>query len=458
MAGGADPQAVHRTLWRWHFYAGLLALPFIVVLALSGAAYLFKPQIERWEERAFQHLPTSGAVNPSAQVAAARAANPGASLSFYRLPERAGDAAMVHLALPGHRQMRDVFVSPRGRVLGALNPEQRLIAWDRGLHGQLLLDRQGSWLVELVASWTIVLILTGLFLWWPRGSGPAGVIWPRLHLGGRQFWRDCHAVTGFWVAGLALVLLVTGLPWADAWGSAFKAVRHEFGWVKGAQDWTIGGRPADGGDLHAEHDHSAMPGMAMPAMDPGQGPASFDAMVARAEAEQLAFPVTVVPPGAPGGEAGAGKPTQGWLIKSEAQNRPLRVTLRFDANGSRLLAREDFASRHLLDRLVAYGVAWHEGQLLGWFNQLVGVLTALMLLTIAVSGFVMWRRRKPAGVLGAPPPLVKRQLPSGWGFRLLALALLVWLPLFTASLVVIALLEWAVLRRIPVLSRWLGLA
>lgn len=48
---GMESTALYRTLWRWHFYAGLFVLPFILILSLTGAAYLFKPQIERWEER-----------------------------------------------------------------------------------------------------------------------------------------------------------------------------------------------------------------------------------------------------------------------------------------------------------------------------------------------------------------------------------------------------------------------
>src|SRR6187551_708345 len=91
--------SLYRTMWRWHFYAGLFVIPFVLVLSLSGAVYLFKPQIERWEERAFQGLPTAVAVAPGQQVAAALAAIPGATLHSYRLPQRAGDAAMVHVAL-----------------------------------------------------------------------------------------------------------------------------------------------------------------------------------------------------------------------------------------------------------------------------------------------------------------------------------------------------------------------
>jgi uncharacterized iron-regulated membrane protein len=439
-ANPAGDGGLYRTIWRWHFFAGLLVMPLVILLALSGTVYLFKPQIERWEERAFHGLPTDHATTPSAQVAAALASVPDASLGFYRLPERAGDAAMVHLALPGGRAMRDVFVSPQGRVLGTLDPDRRIIAIDRRFHGQLLLGRQGSWLVELAASWAIVMILSGLYLWWPRGGGLGGVVWPRVHLGGRAFWRDLHAVTGFWVSGLALVMLFTGLPWADAWGSAFRSLRAELGWVTGPQDWTIGGRAPAGGNLHAEHDHAAMmEGMAMP--EPHADPVLFDQMVANATAARLPFPAMVVPPGAPAGEGGSGKPASGWVVKSEAQDRPLRVTLRYDAHSGALTGREDISGKHSIDRIVAYAIAWHEGQLLGWFNQLLGLLTAAALVTITISGFIMWRRRKPAGAFGAPPRAARPALPRGWAFAALAAFLLAWLPLFTASLAVVALVD-----------------
>ena len=44
----ADPAGpkLFRTIWRWHFYAGLLVIPILVVLCISGIVYLFKPQID----------------------------------------------------------------------------------------------------------------------------------------------------------------------------------------------------------------------------------------------------------------------------------------------------------------------------------------------------------------------------------------------------------------------------
>lgn len=432
---------LYRTLWRWHFYAGLMVMPLILLLSLTGALYLFKPQVERWEERAYQGLPLVGAVSPNAQAEAAIAAFPGSRFQSYRLPEQRGDAAMIHLALADGAAMRDVFVSPQGRVLGSMDPERRVIAIDHDIHGQLLLGRAGSWIVELAASWAIVMILTGLYLWWPRGRRLAGVVWPRLGHGKRAMWRDLHAVTGFWVAGFALVLLVTGLPWTDAWGSAFKAVRGEMGWVKGKQDWTIGGRPPSGGE-HAEHDHRAMlrmqaSGAAMPSL--GQ-------IVAKAERVHLPFPVIVSAPGA----------DMAWTVKSDTQNRPRRVTIRYDMATGKQLSREVFADKHGIDRAVGYGVAWHEGQLFGWVNQLAGLLTAVMLIMLVVSGFVMWRRRRPEAALGAPPashgPARMR------GVVVIMLGLAVLLPLFAVSLVVLWVADRILLPRVPRAATWLGVS
>ena len=455
--------SLYRTIWRWHFYAGLFVVPMVLILALSGSLYLFKPQVERWEEQAFQRLPTTAEVRPDDQVRAALTAYPGARFHSYRIPQNEGDAALVHVALPNpnggrDRHMRDVFVSPQGMVLGAIDPESRIMAIVQRLHGQLLIGRAGSWIVELAASWAIVMIVTGLTLWWPRGRGIAGVVWPRLTQGARIAWRDLHAVTGFWVAGLALVLLFTGLPWADVWGSAFKAVRTEMGWVKGKQDWTVGGR-APGGDEHSEHDHSAMLAGLNQAADGTIAPmagmlhVTLSQIVARARSEHLAFPVLVTPPGAPGrsGRAGASD----WVVRSETQNRPLRVTITYDAMTGKPKRRETFADSHPIDRVIGYGVAWHEGQLFGWINQLIGVLTAAMLVFLAITGFILWRRRKPAGMLGAPPlpgpHSLARLVPLILGFAL-------FLPLLAASLLAILVLDRLIIPRLPGLGAWLGLA
>lgn len=440
-----NPIPLYRTIWRWHFYAGLFVIPFVLMLSLTGAAYLFKPQIDRWEERAWRGLPTAGAVDADAQVAAALAANPGASFHHYRIPEAAGDAAIVHVGLPGGT-MRDIAVSPQGRVIGSADPDARWSAWLARLHGSLLAGRIGGLLVELAASWAIVMIVTGVYLWWPRGRGLAGVVWPRLSLGGRAALRDLHAVTGFWVSGLALVLLLTALPWTDIWASGFRMVRAEMGWVAGVPDWK------GGADPHAAHDHHAMAAAPAPQTPAHRAPLAY--IVMRARNEHMPAPAIIQPPGAPNMFG----PPNGdvWTLTTLTQNRPLVRKVGYDPETSLEVSRSGFADKHPIDRIVGYGIAWHEGQLFGLANQLVGVATALAMMTLAISGFLMWRRRKPADALGAPQP--SRDPARLKGVAAIVLLLAAFLPLLAASLVLLWIVDRFILPRLPRAARWLGVA
>jgi uncharacterized iron-regulated membrane protein len=108
-----------------------------------------------------------------------------------------------------------------------------------------------------------------------------------------------------------------------------------------------------------------------------------------------------------------------------------------------------------MDRIVGVGVAAHEGQLFAPLNQALGLFTALGLITLSVSAIVMWWRRRPEKVLGAPAPLQRPRLAVGV-FVVIAL-LGVVLPLFGATLLVMLALEYSVLRRSERARAFLGL-
>jgi len=80
----------YRTVWRWHFFAGLFCLPFIILLCLTGSIYLFKPQIDHWIDWRYDHL-ARGATQftPTQEVRAALSAVPDSHFLAYELPRRA---------------------------------------------------------------------------------------------------------------------------------------------------------------------------------------------------------------------------------------------------------------------------------------------------------------------------------------------------------------------------------
>jgi uncharacterized iron-regulated membrane protein len=109
----------------------------------------------------------------------------------------------------------------------------------------------------------------------------------------------------------------------------------------------------------------------------------------------------------------------------------------------------------MLDRIIGTSVAAHEGQLFGIANQLLGLFTALGLITISVSAIVLWWRRRPNGVLGAPVAISKPRFTFGLVVLIVGLGL--YLPAFGLSLIAVIITERFLLQRLPPAQKWLGL-
>jgi uncharacterized iron-regulated membrane protein len=434
-------------VWRWHFYAGLFCIPFVIWLACTGSIYLWRPQIQAWLDRPYNNLPVDGKrASPDAQVAAALKAVPGSQLRKYQLPEAPSEAVQILVGRSGADDTR-VYVDPRSlAVLKTEDEQARLFNVIFHLHGELLAGAFGSYLVETAACWTIVMLLTGLYLWWPRnGGGLGGVLYPRLDRRGRGFWRDIHATTGFWVSIFALGLILTGLPWAKGWGTYLTEIRHLTGTSHGPVDWTIGGKPPQNDAMmteHAAHMVSSAPYHTVYPVQPGE----LERVIATTRPLALAAPVSIKPPVNADGL---------WLVASEAADRPLRADLKIDGSTGRVVERSNFADRHWIDRVIGYGIAVHEGQLFGLANQILGSLTALFLVILSVSSAIMWWRRRPAGTLGAPMALDRPKI--GAVLVIFVMVLAIYMPVFGLTLALVCLVETLIFRRIESLRLWLGL-
>ncbi|MBV9509587.1 MAG: PepSY domain-containing protein [Caulobacteraceae bacterium] len=51
--------SLYAAVWRWHFIAGLLVLPVLVMMAITGGAYLFQPELDHLAYHRLEDVPSA---------------------------------------------------------------------------------------------------------------------------------------------------------------------------------------------------------------------------------------------------------------------------------------------------------------------------------------------------------------------------------------------------------------
>ncbi len=221
----------YRTVWRWHFYAGLFVIPFMLILAITGIIYLFKPQLDAAMYHNLMFVTPAASTLPyTEQLQSVESAYPNATVAQIT-PSAADNRSTEVLITTVDQRNLLVFVDPHsGQVIGDRNEDNNLQAIARRIHGELMIGRLGDYVVELAACWGLVLLITGLYLWWPRRRfAVLGTLVPRLWSQNKRIvWRDLHAVPGFYGILLIGFLILTGLPWTGFWGETFAQVWGTF--------------------------------------------------------------------------------------------------------------------------------------------------------------------------------------------------------------------------------------
>ena len=472
----------YMTVWRWHFYAGVFCIPFVLILSVTGTIFLFRPQIEAWEERDLDRLKSGlPTISYADRVRAAQLQTTGWLASMEVTSEPAthpGHASATRVIVEADGQRLRAYVDPStGKVLRVIDESERFIRFIRQIHGELLLGKRGSYLVELAASWAIIMVVTGAVLWMPRNARLAGVFYPRLIRKGKVFWKDLHSVVGFWSAGLIVFLIATGLPWSTFWGDYFKSMRKWTGTAVARQSWDGG---HDATETNPEHDHAdhtedhatqpkinsnRQPAWQASAIDPGTYRLK-DINVVSNYARTLNWlpPVEIRPPS---------DGSSVWTVESTTANRPHRQSIKWDARTELIVSQETFADKHWIDQMVGQGIALHEGQRFtnarfGWLNQVFALLATTSLVTLSCSGLVLWWRRRrqdqdSANSLDLHPPAAKTKsdpvaLSQTRTFVVIGVvaSLAIYLPLFGISLVVVLIADRILTRVSPRAGRWLG--
>lgn len=426
--GGPRPgETLRPVLWRLHFLGGFLMAPVLVSLALTGIAFAWNPQLESAIYGRALGAVSGAPERPLAeQVRAATATLEGYEVTAI-VPAAPGspqgeETTAVTMRPPDPETGRfgqqvgltTVYVDPgSARVTGKIVEVQRPDEWIRNLHSNWRVG-QGSWaepFTELAASWALVSLLSGVYLWWPRGGGWRAVP-PRRRSRGRRRWRDLHTALGLVLLVPLLAMVGTGLTWTNFAGK----------WVDVAQSRLAAAPPVLDTDLPAARENPAPSSWA-----------GLDRVATTARENGLSAPIELTPPAAR---------SAAWEATSLDSRWPVRQTqLAIAPATGRVIDRVGWDDQPLLAKATTLGILFHQAELFGLANQIGLTVLAVGLLAMIVAGYRMWWARRPAGGLGAPPkvrPLLRSvPVPLLAGFA----ALMVLLPVLGVSVVVFLLGE-----------------
>jgi uncharacterized iron-regulated membrane protein len=244
-----DETRTWRTLWRMHFFAGILSFPVLGLLAISGLVILYTGPIQRLHHGEMMQV---APVNRPLTLEAQRAKVEREFTAFQTAgvtPPASKDRSTMFSMRPknGEGPVKQVFVHPgTGQLLGSRDEGSGIVGLANRVHGNLnnksimvplpslsglaggeggFIKRValGSLLVEIFAGWALVLAASGVYLWWPRKAGQSrNTIVPRIKKKGRARWRDLHAIPGLVLSILLGFFVVTGMPWSGYWGDGWR--------------------------------------------------------------------------------------------------------------------------------------------------------------------------------------------------------------------------------------------
>jgi uncharacterized iron-regulated membrane protein len=411
-----------RSILFWvHLACGLLAGVIILVMSVTGVALTYQRQMQWWADtRHYEFAPPAGAdrLPASALVDAVRSWDPSATPTAVIVRAAVEAPAAVTLG------NRTIYVNPytsqvygegTGASLRAFFSE--MVVWHRYLAMSGESRPTGRAITGAANLLFLFLVLSGIYLWWPRSVSRAqfrNILWFRGRLRPKARDFNWHNVLGFWSAlPLALVVysgVVISYPWAgnmvyQAFGETPPTGR---GGGPGGGAGNPNGRPGTasargGGDGRGAEVSGAAgrsgaqapppaPGTTgtavAPEPPPAVAPADVDSLLQRAMKREPDW--TILTARIPTVEA---ETTTVTVDRGDGGQPQLRGTLTLDAATGAERRWEPFAAQTPGRRARSFLRFAHTGEYYGLTGQTVAGLASAAACVLVYTGIALsWRR------------------------------------------------------------------
>ncbi|MBC2607853.1 PepSY-associated TM helix domain-containing protein [Pelagicoccus albus] len=411
---------IYQAVWRWHFWAGLISAPFLIIMSLTGAIYVFEDELAPiFHPELYLVEPAENTVSLERIRSDLAIELPDHELHNFHFPEnksRSWSALVEEENKSGEHEFRRVFYDQyRGQILGHVSTKEGFFPVVLRIHRTFLAGETGRYLAEVSTCWGIVSILAGLYLWWPRKKEKVKGVWiPRTKGSFRTILRDWHTVPGMYVSLFVLLIMLTGLLFTNVWGRAYMI-----------------GNALSGGfpEFYISPPKSADAPEGVKQISPDK--ALSIAKAAYPNFGATDFTLDLPHPGTNDAFSVLGDIT-----------RPFEDigAVFIDQHTGEILLSTSSESFPLPTHLTLLFYPIHTGSIFGLGTKVLAVLSCLLITAMSATGVWIWWRRRPQGKLGAPRRPVGNEVPRWIAWFTIALA--IFLPTVGATLLLIGLASW----------------
>lgn len=369
---------LRKVILQTHRWTGLTVGLVIVMLAVTAAIIVFRPQLEPLTSpHLFDVSQCTTPLSLDAQTANAVMAHAGSRPEDIRIHPGTHEPTQIRFA---DREV--LYVDPcSAQVLGEQNKYGGLFGLPEKLHRFKFIEGEVGAAIDgtITLIFALVLIAGGLIVWWPPTLvALKSALKFRLHLRGIAFTLNLHNVVGIYSSLVLLVTTLTALPISFQWA------HHAINWVTGSQARESG--PS------SKLVEGAMP---LPMESLWQRAL---ALVPEPKEAVVRFP------------RNPQEAVEVYLVGSDAPHSNARSYVYLDAYTGELLKFAPYAQSSPGYKVYSLLVPLHTGEIGGVFVQFLFFLGMLGVPVLAYTGFSSYlRRRFPAT---AKPAVLKVSVQS----------------------------------------------
>lgn len=214
---------LRKVIGQIHLWLGLASGLLVFVIAITGCIYAFQEEIQNvTQPYRFVESRNSDFVLPSRIIQAAEKQLPGKHIHAVMYQGKIHAAKAIFYS-GTENYYYFVYINPySGEVLKVSDESATFFRFILNGHYYLWLPPDiGQPIVASATLVFLVMIISGIFLWWPRNKNGR---MQRFKIKWDARWRrknyDLHNILGFYIALIALVFAITGLVWGFQWFSA----------------------------------------------------------------------------------------------------------------------------------------------------------------------------------------------------------------------------------------------